>query len=79
MTELLTVSSVLTDNNMVHSEKGRRICRSVPGTAPRSAGVTSTVCEGVMEKWLTLWICEMTTHSKTSCYKAENPNSDPSQ
>ena len=44
---------------MVPPDKGRR--NFAHGAAPQSAKVTSLVCDGMVEKWLTLWISEMTT------------------
>lgn len=42
-------------------EKEEEILQSVCEAAPESAKVTSMVCDEAMEKWLYLWIYEMTT------------------
>ena len=56
MTELLAMSSVLTNNNMVHSEKGRRICRSVPGAALQRSNICSVWgSDGKVANFVDLW------------------------
>lgn len=36
-------------------KKEERICRSIPGAAPGSAKIKSTIHDETMEKWLNLW------------------------